>query len=116
MEETEEERPDYRGTKQVSTINGSEVRHFPLTKKALNMTISASTTFFLACCCISCVIGIYIMRRNLRSELGGSVQILASVLSSLQILVFDLVFCGWLAYVLTGAFIPLREDFPSPLL
>jgi len=101
IEDNEPDRPDFKGSMQPSPIDGKMIKIFPNSRFVFNMSISLSVVFLLAASAVGVVIGIYIMRASLRKELGDNVQLLASILNTLQIQFFDFVFNTWLAYVLT---------------
>jgi hypothetical protein len=100
-EEQEPNRPDYKGHKQKSPVTGEDEIVYPVLRQAVNISVSIVTVFTLACLAIGVVVGIYLMRRSLREDLGPEVQYLASLLNALQIQFFDALFNTWLAYVLT---------------
>lgn len=104
-EEDEPDRPDFpgpHGKKGKSPVTGRQQMTYPRAKQYAAMGVSMVTVATLAACAVGIVIGIYIMKSALRHDVP-QIQTIASVINSLQITFFDILFNGWLAFVLTDA-------------
>jgi anoctamin-10/anoctamin-7 len=100
FEDEEPDRPDYKGLTIDSFIDGSKTLYFPPAMKSVRLGASYSVIFTYISLVILCVVGIYVLRYGLQKDANANASIIASVLNSIQILVFNMMY-EKLAVILT---------------
>jgi len=101
FEDSEITRPEFRGTKKKSFIDGKESLQFPSRRRYRLMWQSNLVIWSLIAVVIGVVISIYLVRNALSKEMGSSAQTVASILNAAQIQIFNFLF-QFLAAVLTN--------------
>jgi hypothetical protein len=93
FEEAEVDRPEFSGTRQASYINGSESTYFPPKARDNLMAQSFSIIGSLALVVLGGVISIYVIRSELyKTALGSYSQVVASIMNSVQITIFNIIY------------------------
>lgn len=93
FEDTEVDRPEFFGTEQPSYINGEMTKHFPPKQRRNLMVKSFSCIVSLALIVLGAVIAIYIIRAALyETSVATYSSVLASVMNSVQITVFNMIY------------------------
>lgn len=100
FEDEEPERPDYKGINIKSFINGSETLFFPPTMKSVRLGASYTVICTYISLVVLCVVGIYVLRYSLQKADNPNASIIASVLNSVQITLFNIMY-ERLAVILT---------------
>lgn len=101
FEDSEITRPEYRGIKKKSYIDGKETLHFSSKKRYGLIWQSNIIIWALIAVVIGVVISIYLIRNALSGEMGTGAQSVASILNAAQIQIFNFLF-QFLAAVLTN--------------
>jgi len=101
FEDEEPDRPDFVGRNEPSQISGRMVANFPLkmAKARKNASFMIIISFILLV--ITVVAGIYWLRFALQSKIGTYASTVASVLNTVQITIFNMVY-QWLVTRLTN--------------
>jgi len=93
FEDTEHDRPEFFGTQQPSYIDGHMTTHFPPKQRESLMIKSFAVIVSLAVVVLGAVICIYVIRSVLyETAVGEYSQIVASVMNSVQITIFNIIY------------------------
>ena len=101
FENEEPDRPDFVGRNEPSQINGKMVANFPLKLAKVRKNASFMIIISFILLVITVVAGIYWLRFALQSKIGTYASTVASVLNTVQITVFNMVY-QWLVTRLTN--------------
>jgi hypothetical protein len=92
FEEEEPDRPEFKGQRITSFINGKPTLYFPETKRNFLLCQSSTVINLFAALIIGVVTGIYILRFHLYVSIGGNASLVASALNSVQIVIFNMIY------------------------
>jgi len=93
FEDTEIDRPEFEGKVLPSYINGEQEKYFPPRQRQNKMAESFTLIGTLALVVLGAVIFIYVIRELLyRTAVGDYSQLVASVMNSIQITVFNIIY------------------------
>eukprot|EP00604_Paraphysomonas_vestita_P001703 CAMPEP_0174817746 /NCGR_PEP_ID=MMETSP1107-20130205/254_1 /TAXON_ID=36770 /ORGANISM="Paraphysomonas vestita, Strain GFlagA" /LENGTH=652 /DNA_ID=CAMNT_0016028733 /DNA_START=1071 /DNA_END=3029 /DNA_ORIENTATION=+ len=92
FEDEEVNRPEFKGETKKSLINGQFVMYFPPKQRMVLIAQSSAVIATLILVVIGAVTSIYIIKRALAEPLGSNAQTVASILNSVQISVFNLIY------------------------
>jgi hypothetical protein len=100
MEESQRNRPEFKGTERPSLIDGTPEITYPKRKGRMRVGASFSVIAVFVLIVIGVVAGIYTMRFVLYQSIGSNAQVVASVVNVVQIQVLTFLF-DFLAFKLT---------------
>lgn len=93
FEEEQVDRPQYKGVEQASYINGQTMTYFSPKVKEFYMIRAFSIIVSLALVVIGAVVSIYVIKYELYLTAAKDyAQLIASVLNSIQITIFNLIY------------------------
>jgi anoctamin-10 len=92
FEDKEQQRPEFEGEFKRSPVNGRLSQYFPWHQKFWRSFVSRSVLLSLVVCVIACVVGIFILRELLEEWNSTYGSYIASVISAIQIMIFNAVF------------------------
>lgn len=92
FEDEEPDRPEYKGATIVSFIDGDEMTYFPPTEVVSRFVNSQGVIACFVFMVIGVVTSIYVLRFSLQSSVGSSASTIASILNTIQITVFNLIY------------------------
>jgi hypothetical protein len=99
FESTELERPQFKGDLISSPVNGQFELWYPAQKKALKMTKSYTIIISMIMLVVATVVGIYVIRFSLEKTMGSDASTVASILNSIQITIFNLIYSELAVYL-----------------
>jgi hypothetical protein len=93
FEQDEPDRPEYKGDRIKSFIDGKEMTYFPDTQRSRLFAMSQSVIYTFISIVIGVVAGIYSMRYVLQTQsLGPYASTVASVVNTIQITIFNVLY------------------------
>lgn len=92
FEAKEPDRPEFDGEYITSFVDGKETLYFAPKEKVGRQFISQTIVAFFVLLVLGTVTSIYVIRFALQSQLGVGASILASVLNTIQITVFNMIY------------------------
>jgi hypothetical protein len=101
FENTETDRPDFKGRTIKSYIHGKDVVYFSSAKRKMYVTQSLLVVFLLIAAVCGLVASIYVIRFSIEPYIGEDAQTVASIANSIQILIANAVYT-FLATALTN--------------
>mmetsp|Transcript_8718 Transcript_8718/g.13019 ORF Transcript_8718/g.13019 Transcript_8718/m.13019 type:complete len:739 (+) Transcript_8718:66-2282(+) len=100
FEAEEPERPDFKGKRIKSYIDGQDILYFSPFKRDCLLFQSTAVINTLVLVVVGFVSAIYVLRFQLYTSIGGNASIVASALNSIQIVIFNMIY-NWVARQLT---------------
>ena len=96
FEQNEHDRPDFRGEKIVSFVDGKDLVFYPSTKRNFFVSVSMLAVFALCCVVVGAVVSIYLVRYQLTKSKDAQVKnnagTVASILNAVQIQVANAIY------------------------
>jgi len=92
FEAEEPERPEFKGHPIKSYITGKDMLYYPPEEKNDNLCVSASVVLSYMLLVLGVVVSIYIMRFSIQGDVGVWASLMASVLNTIQIVIFNFIY------------------------
>mmetsp|Transcript_27752 Transcript_27752/g.59816 ORF Transcript_27752/g.59816 Transcript_27752/m.59816 type:complete len:763 (-) Transcript_27752:195-2483(-) len=92
FEAEEPERPEFEGHQIKSFVTGKDMLYFPPEEKSDSLAQSATVVCAYMLLVVGVVSSIYVMRFSLQGQIGTLAAVLASVINTVQIVVFNFIY------------------------
>lgn len=92
FERFEPDRPEFRGDPITSYITGKPTLYFPPSEYMSNICSSTGVVYVFLMLVIGVVASIYVMRFSIQKDVGTYASLIASVLNTVQITVFNIIY------------------------
>jgi anoctamin-10/anoctamin-7 len=92
FEESEPDRPEYKGTMIRSYIDGEETLYFSPDEFTQRFAASQGVILTFVLVVIGCVASIYVLRYSLQADVGANASTIASILNTIQITLLNMAY------------------------